>query len=59
MTKIYLIAEQILYEELAKDDANHLVTSGYVLTICNKTHHYFVSELTLKWKFGFNTHRAQ
>jgi len=57
MTKIYLIAEQILYEELDKDDANHLVTSGYVLTIYNATHRYFVSTLTFAWKFGFNIHQ--
>ena len=51
MTKIYLIAEQVVYEELAKDDANYLVTSGYVLRICNKS-----MRQALKWKFGFNTH---
>jgi len=56
MTKIYLIAEQILYEELVKDDANHLVTSGYVLTIFNETHRYFNLREPFEWKFGFNTH---
>ena len=55
--EIYLIAEQILYEELVKDDANHLVTSGYVLTISSKMRHYFNLRGTFKRKFDFNTHR--
>ena len=56
MTKIYLIAEQVLYEELAKDDANYLVTSGYVLIIRNETPNPFDRRRTFERKFGFNTH---
>ena len=59
MTKICLIAEQILYEELVKDDANYLVTSGYGLKISNETRNYFsfLLERTFEWKFGINTHK--
>ena len=60
MTKIYLIAEQVLYGELAKDDANYLVTSGYVLTIDNQAFsNLYLRNLggTFEWKFDFNTHK--
>jgi len=56
MTKIYLIAEQVLYEELAKDDANYLVTSGYVLIIRIDWIFSHDLEEIFERKFGFNTH---
>jgi len=62
MMIIYLIAGQVRYQELAKDQVHHVVESGYVLIITNWVFRYFdVLRLTdtFEEKFGFNTHSQE
>ena len=54
--KISLIAGEVRYQALAKDEVNDMVKSGYVLMIDNQM---FGNLYGLKWsfseKFGFDT----
>ena len=55
--KVYFIAEQARYQELAKDEVNDIVKSGYVLMTDNNTMFDILYGLKSSFdqKFGFDT----